>query len=257
MIHFLKIVPLVHPGVLFAACFLSSCTSHDFDQIPRTGFISHYAPSDKARMSFDSYWDISDNKDWDERITGQHGKSQPIYVMPVTTHFLLNYPTDPEKAEDVEELCLYFDHQLREKLAILDRQDNTFHLVDHPTRDAYRVQIALLSITPTNVTANAAGLIAGHYLKGSGAVLSQVVPGGSISMGAKFFSPANKLVAEVADYEKDESSVISYVLVDTKDFQYYAHHRRHIRIWCDQFCEIFTTPHEHKIRRPWFSLNPL
>lgn len=48
-------------------------------------------------MSFDSYWDISDNKDWDERITGQHGKSQPIYVMPVTTHFLLNYPTDPEK----------------------------------------------------------------------------------------------------------------------------------------------------------------
>lgn len=253
----LRYVPLLHA---FLICIISwglvSCSGNDFERIPRTGFIQHYQKSDKSRMSFDSYWDISDNNDWNERVAGANGKSQPIYIIPVTTQFLQNYPSDPSKAEDVEEIREYFDKQLHQKLTELDRQDNTFHLVSRPTPNAYRVQIAILSLTPTNITANTAGLVAGHYVKGSG-LLSSTIPGGSISMGAKFYAPGNKLVAEVADFEKDESSVVSYILADAKDFQYYAHHRRHIRIWCDQFCKVFTTPHEYKIKRPWFSLNPL
>lgn len=247
--------PLI-PSLLLATLVMGCSGSRDFDSLPQTGFITKYEPSDKKRMSFDSYWDISDNKDWNERVEGSHGKSQEIYITPVTTKYLENYPKEKDKAEDVEEINTYFNNKLKEKLSALDKMDNSFHLVNKPTSNSYRVDIALLSITPTNVKMNSSGAIAGAIIPGSGTILSSGSKKGSISMGAKFYAPNGKLVGEVADFETDESSILSVVLVDTKDFQYYAHHKRHIDIWCDQLCEVFTTKHEHAIKRPWFSLNP-
>lgn len=246
------LIPLLLLALLPAGC----SGDRDFNSLPKTGFITSYQPSDKKRMSFDSYWDISDNKDWNERVDGVHGKSQEIYIMPVTTKYLDNYPADKEKAEDVEEIRAYFDRALKTKLSALDKKDNSFHLVGKPTPNSYRIEIALLSITPTNVPKNSMGAVASALVPGSGTILSATSPKGSIAMGAKFYAPNGKLVGEVADFERDQSSLVSMVLIDFKDFQYYAHHKRHIDIWCDQFCEIFTTRHEHKIKRPWFTLNP-
>lgn len=244
-------------SLLLLIAFTMGCSGpRDFDSLPQTGFVTKYEPSDKKRMSFDSYWDISDNKDWNERVEGAHGKSQEIYITPVSTKYLANYPKEKDKAADVEEIKDYFNHKLKEKLSALDKKENSFHLVNKPTPNSYRVEIALLSITPTNVKVNSAGAVTGAIIPGSGTILSSNSEKGSISMGAKFYAPNGKLVAEVADFEKDESSILSVVLVDMKDFQYYAHHKRHIDVWCDQFCEIFTTKHEHAIKRPWFSLNP-
>lgn len=245
-------IPLI-PLLLLVVLPMGCSGTKDFDALPQTGFITKYEPSDKKRMSFDSYWDISDNKDWNERVEGTQGKSQEIYISPVTTKYLANYPKEKDKAEDVEEIKTYFNNKLREKLSALDKKDNSFHLVEKITPNSYRVDIALLSITPTNIKANSAGAVVGTIVPGSGAILSNTSEKGSISMGAKFYAPNGKLVGEVADFEKDESAL---VLMDTKDFQYYAHHKRHIDIWCDQFCEIFTTKHEHQVKRPWFSLNP-
>lgn len=246
----LSMIPATGLMLMIVAC----SGDKSFKSLPQTGFITHYEQSDKSRMSFDSYWDISDNKDWNERVEGSKGKSQEVHIKPVTTKYLADYPQEKDKAEDVEELRQYFDKKIKEKLVKLDKMDNTFHLVDKPTRNSYTVEIALLSIAPTNITANSAGAVAGTLARGAGSVLTNVSPIGHISMGARFKDPRGKLVAEVADFEKDESAVISYVLVDIKDFQYYAHHKRHIDIWCDQFAEIFTTTHEHKVKRPWFNL---
>lgn len=245
--------------LLVSAFILAGCSSdRDFKSLPNTGFITKYQMSDKKRMSFDSYWDISDNEDWNERVEGKNNKSQEIYISPVTTKFLAHYPKDREKSEDVEEIREYFDRKLKAKLSILDKADNTFHLVDKPTANSYRIEIAILSITPTNIKANtlgtAAGSVAGLFVKGGGMISGGLTPKGSIAMGAKFYAPNGKLVGEVADFEKDESAII--MPIDTKDFQHYAHHKRHIDVWVNQFAEIFTTKHEHKVSRPWFSLNP-
>ncbi|MBR5888346.1 MAG: IS3 family transposase [Akkermansia sp.] len=39
-------------------------------------------------------------------------------------------------------------------------------------------------------------------------------------------------------------------------FRPYAYHRRIIDEWVKEISTIFTTVHEHKIKRPWYSLNP-
>ena len=38
-------------------------------------------------MPFASYWDASDNEDWNERVQGINNKSQAVYVKPVTLKY--------------------------------------------------------------------------------------------------------------------------------------------------------------------------
>ena len=63
---------------LMMACVLMSCQqTTPFEYIPRNGFITHFEESDGSRMPFASYWDISDNADWNERVTGQKTSLRP------------------------------------------------------------------------------------------------------------------------------------------------------------------------------------
>ncbi len=238
------------------ACLLS-CTSQTYNSIPRNGFITHFLPSNHQRMPFDSYWDISDNKDWDERVEGTHGKSQPIYIKPVTLAYFQSMPTEPGERKAVEELRNYFEHKLKERLEKLDAEKNTFHLMSAPGKNTYTVEIAILSAQPTRLMHNIASTAAGFAIRGGGLLLSRSKDKGSISMGARFYAPNGKLVAEVADFEFGQESLIGMVLVDTKDFRHFAYQRQTIDQWVEEFTRIFSTIHEQKIRHPRFTLTAI
>lgn len=234
-----------------------SCTQTNFDKIPRNGYLTHYVKSDHKRMPFDSYWDISDNKDWDERVAGTNNKSQAIYIAPVRLDYFAHMPTNPEDRANIQKLKEYFDARLAKVMRELDEKNNSFHLVPTPTKDAYRVEIAILSAKPANKIANFVSDASGFLVRGGGFLTSRKEFKGSISMGARYYSPAGKLVAEVGDFEYGQTSLPGMALLDLKDFTAFGYQRQTIDQWVDEFAKLLTTAHEQKVRKPWFSLNPL
>lgn len=243
---------------LLMACGLISCQQKNatFQHIPRNGFITHFEESDGSRMPFASYWDISDNEDWNERVQGQKNKSQAVYVKPISLQYFEPNATLMGDSPEVVKLRDYFQKTLMEELKRQDASANTFHLVSAPTADSYTVEIALLSATPTRILNNAASSAAGFVVKGGGFLVSQSKDKGTLSMGIRFYDPKGKLVAETADFEYGLRSVPGMILVDSKDFRPYAYHKRIIDEWVKEISTIFTTVHEHSIERPWYSLNP-
>ncbi len=253
MVFFRRFFSILSLPVFF---LIVACSQHTFDRIPRNGFIEHFAESDHQRMAFDSYWDISDNKDWNQRVTGEKGKSQPICVFPVTLDYFADMPQNPEDRARIQELCNYFNKKLTDRLIRLDAENNTFHLVDKPGPDTYTVRIALLSAKPTNISKNFLSSAVGAFVKGGSLLLSDTQDKGYVSMGAKFYAPNGRLVAEVADFDYGQESLIGKVTVDMKNFHHFAYQRQTIDDWVEQFVKIFTTVHENKIRKPWFKLMP-
>ena len=239
------------------SCFMVSCQGTDFDRIPRSGFITHFEETDHARMPFDSYWDISDNEDWDERVLGKKNKSNPIYVAPVTLKYFAGMPTNPRARAEIEGLASYFNARLRKVLGKLDASDNNFHLVHEPQPDAYTVQIAILSAKPARTVENLAGDAAGVFVRGGGLITAADREAkGSISMGARYYAPGGELVAEVADFQYGQTSLVGMVILDFKDFSRFGYQRRTIDEWVDAFAKLFTTIHATQVKKKLFSLNP-
>ena len=242
---------------LMMACVLMSCQqTTPFEYIPRNGFITHFEESDGSRMPFASYWDISDNADWNERVTGQKNKSQAVYVKPISLKYFV--PGDGLHAQSPEVIKLrdYYQKTLMEELCRQDAAANTFHLVSSPTPDAYTVEIALLSASPTRILNNVAATAAGVAVTGGSFLVSQAKDKGTLSMGIRFYNPKGQLVAETADFEYGLRSVPGMILADSKDFRPYVYHQRIIDEWVKEIATVFTTIHEHCIKRPWYSLNP-
>lgn len=249
-IHLLLISLLMVTGLI-------SCQQNaPFHQIPRNGFITHFEESDGKRMPFASYWDVSDNADWNERVQGQNNKSQAVYIKPITLQYFKPGPTLNANSPEVIRLRDYFQDTLMAELKRQDASTNSFHLVTAPTPESYTVEIALLSATPTRILNNVASSAAGFVVRGSGLLVGQSADKGSLSMGIRFYDPKGKLVAETADFEYGKRSLPGMVLADSKDFRPYAYHRRIIDEWVKEISTVFTTVHEHSIKRPWYSLNP-
>lgn len=227
-----------------------------FEYILRNGFITHFEESDGSRMPFASYWDESDNDDWNERVQGQNNKSQAVYVKPISLQYFQPGPELDANSAEVIKLRDYFQKTLMDELKRQDASTNSFHLVNAPTHNAYTVEIALLSATPTRIINNAAAVAAGFVVRGGGFLISQAKDRGTLSMGIRFYEPGGKLVAETADFEYGMCSIPGMILVDSKDFRPYVYHKRIIDEWVTEISTIFTTVHEQRIERPWFSLNP-
>ena len=243
---------------MLMACGLVSCQLQNapFQQIPRNGFITHFEESDGSRMPFASYWDISDNDDWNERVRGDNNKSQAVFLKPITLDYFQAGPTLHANSPEIIRLRDYFQTTLTEELERQDASTNTFHLVHAPTADSYTVEIALLSATPTRIANNVASIAAGVAMRGGSLLVSRAKDKGTLSMGIRFYNPQGQLVAETADFEYGMRSVPGMILADTKDFRPYVYHQRIIDEWVKEISTIFTTVHEHRIKRPWFSLNP-
>ncbi len=207
-------------------------------------------------MPFASYWDISDNSDWNERVQGSRNKSQPVYVKPISLSYFSPGPSLKAQSPEVIRLRNYFQDTLTAELKRQDVSANTFHLLDAPAPNAYTVEIALLSATPTRLINNAAAVAAGVAVRGGSFLVSRRADTGSLSMGIRFYDPSGRLVAETADFEYGMRSIPGMILVDSKDFRPYVYHQRIIDEWVKEISTIFTTVHEHRIKRPWYSLNP-
>lgn len=251
-----KCLSLIILTVLMACGFLSCQQVTPFDRIPRNGFISHFEESDGSRMPFDSYWDISDNEDWNERVRGDKNKSQAVYVKPITLDYFQKGSVLQAKSPAVIKLRDYFEDKLMAELKKQDASENSFHLVNAPGKDVYTVEIALLSGTPTRILNNTAAMAAGFVIRGSNYLISSKQDTGSLCMGIRFYAPNGRLVAEIADFEYGKKSLPGMIIGDSKDFRPYAYHRRIIDGWVGEIVQVFTTIHEQKIKRPWYSLNP-
>ena len=118
------------------------------------------------------------------------------------------------------------------------------------------MEIALLSASPTRIMNNAAATAAGVVVRGGSFLVSRAKDKGTLSMGIRFYDPSGKLVAETADFEYGMQSIPGMILVDSKDFRPYVYHQRIIDEWVKEISTIFITVHEHRIKRPWYSLNP-
>lgn len=240
-------------SLLAASC---STFSNHIAKIPRNGFISHFAKSDHKRMPFDSYWDISDNKDWDERVEGVNHKSLEVYLAPVSLEYFQDMPADATQQAAIAKLREYFDARLAKVLGELAAKNDHFHLVQKPTPDSYRVEIALLSAKPGRPLRNLVTDASGFILHDSGLLTGWWTNRGSVSMGARYLAPNGALVAEVADFEYGQLSLVGMLLIDVKDFEHFAYQRQTIDQWVDEFARLFSTEHETRVRKPWFTFNP-
>jgi hypothetical protein len=242
---------------LLLSCGIISCQqTTPYQHIPRNGFITHFEESDGSRMPFASYWDISDNEDWNERVQGFNNKSQAVYVKPISLQYFQPNESLNAYSPEVIKLRDYYQKTLMAELRRQDVSANTFHLVEAPTADSYTVEIALLSATPTRIMNNVASTAAGFVVRGGSFLVSRSQDKGTLSMGIRFYDPQGRLVAETADFEYGMRSIPGMVLADSKDFRPYVYHQRIIDEWVKEISTIFTTVHEHRIKRPWYSLNP-
>ena len=178
-------------------------------------------------------------------------------MAPVTLAYFAKMPTNPKARAEIEALASYFNARLRKVLGKLDAIDNTFNLVPEPQPDAYTVQIALLSAKPARMVENLAGDAAGFFVRGGGLITAADREAkGSISMGARYYAPEGKLVAEVADFQYGQTSLVGMVILDFKDFSRFGYQRRTIDEWVDAFAKLFTTIHATQVKKKLFSLNP-
>ena len=251
-----QLISVLIISLLMTFGLISCQQTSPFEYIPRNGFITHFEESDGTRMPFASYWDASDNEDWNERVQGINNKSQAVYVKPITLKYFQPGPELDANSPEVIKLRDYFQKTLMDELKRQDASSNSFHLVNAPTPDAYTVEIALLSATPTRIVNNAAAAAAGFVVRGGSFLVSREKDKGTLSMGIRFYNPRGELVAETADFEYGMRSIPGMILVDSKDFRPYVYHKRIIDEWVTEISTVFTTVHEHKIKRPWYSLNP-
>lgn len=235
---------------------LSSCVTTDFDRIPRTDFIHNYEEPEEDRFDFCSFWDITTDEGWDDRV--EH--SQKLYLAGVTLDYFQNMPADPRERAKIEELRTYFEQRLRRKFTELAAQDNTFELVDKPGPGVYTTEYALLCAAPARIVKNAAMQVPGYVVK-CGGIAAHLLFGskedtGYIAFAARLKDDKGVVIAEAADFEYGTESLTGMVLVDTKNFRPYAYQRQSIDHWVDEFGKLFTTRHEVKVKRPQFFLNP-
>lgn len=235
---------------------LNSCIATDFDRIPRTDFIKNYEKPEEDRFDFCSFWDITTNEGWDERVD----HSQKLHLGGVTLQYYQNMPADPKERAKIEELRSYFEQRLRTKFTELAAQDNSLELVDGPGPGVYTVEYALLCAAPARIAKNAALQVPGYLIKG-GSIAANLIFGnkedaGYISFASRLKDDKGTVIAEAADFEYGTESLTGKVLVDTKNFRPYAYQRQSIDHWVDEFGKLFTTRHEVKVKRPKFFLNP-
>jgi hypothetical protein len=238
--------------LLVAAAFLlASCAHDDFDKIPRTAFIQHYVHDEDNRTPFLSYWENGNTKEWNARVEGSHGKKQVLYVKDINTAYLTPQPKDDNEKKDLESLKVYFRTSLNKHLQAATKQSSSFIVSPKQTHDAYTLEVAITSITPSKPVGNALASGLGNIKPGLG-LTQKLVPKGKISVAAKLKDNHGKIIAEMADYNEDKSSI----LIDFKDFTRYGHHKSEIDQWCREFTDALTHPADHKIKRRPFWLNP-
>ena len=126
-----------------------------------------------------------------------------------------------------------------------------FEMVPPGTKGAYTLELAIISITPTNARAGIF-VTALSGIKGGGLV-KRFIKKGHIAMAGRLRDESGRIVSEFADYEEDHSSLLG---VDTKDFKKYAHHQRTIDEWAREITDGYSSTYGHWTQKRMICLNP-
>ncbi|WPX41746.1 hypothetical protein QET93_006525 [Akkermansia sp. N21116] len=246
------------PAALFPAVmvmsFLPSCSKNDnFDKIPRTGFITHYQYDKKNRTPFLSFWADGNAHEWNDRVQGKHEKKQILYIKDININWMDVKPKSDEEKRDLDKLRQYFRDSLRKNISQAAHNERNFIPKATSSPNAYTLEIAITSITPTPAVANLLLNGVNELKSGVGTIGEQLVKKGHIAMAAKLTNTHGRIIAEVADYREDHSAL----LIDLKDYTRYKHHERHIDEWSQEITLILTHPSNYKVDPPRkFTLNP-
>ncbi len=239
----------------FMLASLVSCSSStNFDKIPQTRFITHYQENENGRVPFLSYWEHGSAKEWDERVEGLAGKKQILYIKDINIDYINPKPTTTHAQKDLEDLRIYFRRALYENIKKAVKVDRNFIPEIHPSRNAYTLEIAITSITPTAAAVNfiMAGVDNLTPVPAS-AVGKFIREKGHIAIAAKLTDNHGRVIAEMADYREDHSALF----IDFKDFTRYRHHKKHIDDWAKEITILVTHPAEYRLAPPSrFSINP-
>lgn len=249
---------------LTLACGLvgvSSCSHADFSKIPNSSFFKHLEKSPYSSTPMAAYWDDMDDNEWDDRVHGRNGKSQLVYLKPVTLDYFTPRPKDAALATRIEHLRDYFNQKLTAEFQRLHNDPNNhLTLVTKPGKGVYTLEIAILSVKSTNVAKNALMQAPGFFVTGGTAAASAVLGSkddtGYISFGARMFNDRGKLICETGDFEYGMQSVMGHLGFDTKDFRPYAYQRQTIDFWVEQIGQLMTTDSKTPVSKPTISFNP-
>lgn len=241
--------PLLLSAVaLLSAVGLPSCSSPNFDNIPRNGYITHFQKNTGRAPAFASFWQAEGTP-----VTG--ATSRPVYIKPVSLEHYQESAGAARNSRSLANLRQYFDTRLRTRLAALDAGDSGFHLVSAPGPGVYTVEVAILSSQPTRVKNNLLSTAAGRAIGSlAGSLMREEEDSGSISMGVRFCDPEGRLLAEAADFEQGDRGETPELLPGVKlaDFQLYGYQRRAIDNWTEQIARLFTAANQPA---PWFLLS--
>lgn len=247
-IHLLLLITMT----CLAPLAMTSC-SDNYDKIPHTGFIRNYQHDKDNRTPFLSYWAKGNEKEWNDRVAGVKGKKQVLYVKDINVSYMEKAPQNEKQQKDLDNLRTYFKNSLVTHLTKAESKGLNFKIQNKPTCDAYILEIAITSITPTNIKGNLLSLGVGTIQRGADILSDKIIPKGHISIAGKLWDNKGKLIAEIADYEEDHGSLLG---LDVKNFSRYAHHRKNIDNWCDEFTTALSSPTNTKIKKQKIFLNP-
>ena len=208
--------------VLLGCMAVVSC-SNNFKHVPQTGFITHQVKNKDSHIPFDAYWNADDKKIWNDRVNGVNGKKVLMAVVPVDTVHMDVRPDTAEGFDALRSLAEYFQKSVATSMEKEVAENPHFEMVPPGTKGAYTLELAIISITPTNARAGIF-VTALSGIKGGGLV-KRFIKKGHIAMAGRLRDESGRIVSEFADYEEDHSSLLG---VDTKDFKKYAHHQRTI-----------------------------
>lgn len=236
--------------VVLGGMAVMSC-SNNFKHVPKTGFVTHQIKNGDSHIPFDAYWNAEDKKTWNDKVNGVDGKKVLMAVVPVDTVHMDVRPDTAEGFDALRGLAEYFQKSVTASMEKEVAKNPNFDMVPVGTKGAYTLELAIISITPTNAKAGIF-VTALSGIKGGGLV-KRFIKKGHIAMAGRLRDENGRIVSEFADYEEDHSSLLG---VDTKDFKKYAHHQHTIDEWSREITDVYSSTYGHKTSKRMISLNP-
>ncbi len=224
---------------------LVSCTSLKAKPEKNSGFLPkpELLTENRARAPFHAYW-VFNNQEYDLL----KDQTKKVYIAPIDTTYAQkkiskasgSEETKVDRIEETTELANYFHEIL--KINFSKKGQGKIEIVDAPTEDSLNIQLALVSIIPTNPGINFAGTVVGFILPGGG-LISRFGDGSIAFEGFTNKVPDQGLILEeFKDRESQKASAFTL-----KDYQRYAHLRMILEEWTKQIVELYFSKGNHQV----------
>lgn len=245
------LVPASVMAFVLLCCMASVSCSNNFKHVPQTGFVTHHVENRDSHIPFDAYWNAPDEKVWNDTMNGVDGKKVLMAVVPVNTEHMDVRPDTRAGADALQGLAAYFQKKVMAGMEKKVASNPHFDMVPPGTSNAYTLELAIISITPTNAKAGIF-VTALSGVKGGG-LAKRFIKKGHIAMAGRLRDENGRLVSEFADYEEDHSSLLG---VDFKNFEKYGHHQHTIDEWAREITDVYSTAYGHRTGKRMMTVNP-